>query len=68
MTLDPLLNSKNVAGISMGYKLMLRTRLSKILGIEFPIFSAPMGPDLAGPDLAAAFRGRYRQVEVREEL
>jgi hypothetical protein len=68
MTLDPLLNSKNVAGISMGYKLMLRTRLSKILGIEFPIFSAPMRPDLAGPDLAAAFRGRYRQVEVREEL
>lgn len=48
MTLDPLLNSKNVAGISMGDKLMLRTRLSKLLGIEFPIFSAPMGPDLAG--------------------
>ena len=52
MTLDP--NSKNVEGISMGYKLMLRTRVSQLLGIEFPIFSAPMGPDLAGPDLAAA--------------
>ena len=41
----------------MGYKLMLRTRLSQLLGIEFPIFSAPMGPDLAGPDLAAAVSG-----------
>jgi NAD(P)H-dependent flavin oxidoreductase YrpB (nitropropane dioxygenase family) len=36
---------------------MLRTRLSQLLGIEFPIFSAPMGPDLAGPDLVAAVSG-----------
>src|SRR5215467_15076254 len=36
---------------------MLKTRLSKDLGIEFPIFSAPMGPDIAGPDLAAAVSG-----------
>jgi NAD(P)H-dependent flavin oxidoreductase YrpB (nitropropane dioxygenase family) len=36
---------------------MLKTRLSKLLGIEFPIFSAPMGPDIAGPDLAAAVSG-----------
>jgi nitronate monooxygenase len=36
---------------------MLRTRLSKLLGIEFPIFSAQMGPDLTGPDLVAAVSG-----------
>ena len=36
---------------------MLRTRLSRLLGIEFPIFSAPMGPDLTGPDLVAAVSG-----------
>ena len=36
---------------------MLKTRLSKLLDIEFPIFSAPMGPDIAGPDLAAAVSG-----------
>lgn len=36
---------------------MLKTRLSKLLGIEFPIFSAPMGPDITGPDLAAAVSG-----------
>jgi NAD(P)H-dependent flavin oxidoreductase YrpB (nitropropane dioxygenase family) len=36
---------------------MLKTRLSKLLGIEFPIFSAQMGPDIAGPDLAAAVSG-----------
>jgi nitronate monooxygenase len=36
---------------------MLKTHLSKLLGIEFPIFSAPMGPDIAGPDLAAAVSG-----------
>lgn len=36
---------------------MLKTRLCKLLGIEFPIFSAPMGPDIAGPDLAAAVSG-----------
>ena len=36
---------------------MLSTRLSRLLGIEFPIFSAPMGPDIAGPDLVAAVSG-----------
>jgi NAD(P)H-dependent flavin oxidoreductase YrpB (nitropropane dioxygenase family) len=36
---------------------MLTTRLCKFLGIEFPIFSAPMGPDLTGPDLVAAVSG-----------
>ena len=33
---------------------MLTTRLCKLLGIQLPIFSAPMGPDLAGPELVAA--------------
>jgi NAD(P)H-dependent flavin oxidoreductase YrpB (nitropropane dioxygenase family) len=36
---------------------MLTTRLCRLLGIEFPIISAPMGPDLAGPDLVAAVSG-----------
>jgi NAD(P)H-dependent flavin oxidoreductase YrpB (nitropropane dioxygenase family) len=36
---------------------MLTTRLCKFLGIEFPIISAPMGPDLTGPDLVAAVSG-----------
>jgi NAD(P)H-dependent flavin oxidoreductase YrpB (nitropropane dioxygenase family) len=36
---------------------MLTTRLSNLLGIEFPIFSAPMGPDLRGPELVAAVSG-----------
>jgi len=33
---------------------MLHTRLCDLLGIEFPILSAPMGPDLSGPELVAA--------------
>jgi NAD(P)H-dependent flavin oxidoreductase YrpB (nitropropane dioxygenase family) len=33
---------------------MLRTRLCETLGIEAPIISAPMGPDISGPELAAA--------------
>ena len=33
---------------------MLRTRLCDLLGIEVPILAAPMGPDLTGPELAAA--------------
>jgi Dioxygenases related to 2-nitropropane dioxygenase len=33
---------------------MLRTRLCEFLGIDAPIISAPMGPDLSGPELAAA--------------
>jgi len=36
---------------------MLRPRLCELLEIEFPIISAPMGPDLAGPDLVAAVSG-----------
>jgi nitronate monooxygenase len=36
---------------------MLTTRLCKLLGIEFPIISAPLGPDIAGPDLVAAVSG-----------
>jgi NAD(P)H-dependent flavin oxidoreductase YrpB (nitropropane dioxygenase family) len=34
-----------------------RTRLCELLGIELPIISAPMGPDLSGPDLVAAVSG-----------
>ena len=33
---------------------MLYTRLCDLLGIEFPIFCAPMGPDVSGPELVAA--------------
>jgi nitronate monooxygenase len=36
---------------------MLTTRLCKFLGIEVPIISAPMGPDLTGPDLVAVVSG-----------
>jgi len=36
---------------------MLRTRLCELLGIELPIISAPMGPDLSGPELAATVSG-----------
>lgn len=33
---------------------MLHTRLCDLLGIEVPIISAPMGPNLTGPELVAA--------------
>jgi len=33
---------------------VLRTPLCARLGIEVPIFSAPMGPDISGPELVAA--------------
>jgi NAD(P)H-dependent flavin oxidoreductase YrpB (nitropropane dioxygenase family) len=33
---------------------MIRTRLCRALGIDHPIISAPMGPDLSGPELVAA--------------
>jgi NAD(P)H-dependent flavin oxidoreductase YrpB (nitropropane dioxygenase family) len=33
---------------------MLHTRLCDLLGIELPILSAPMGPDVSGPELVAA--------------
>ena len=32
----------------------MRTKLCESLGIEHPIISAPMGPDLTGPELVAA--------------
>jgi enoyl-[acyl-carrier protein] reductase II len=32
----------------------LHTHLCDLLGIEIPIFSAPLGPDLSGPELVAA--------------
>jgi NAD(P)H-dependent flavin oxidoreductase YrpB (nitropropane dioxygenase family) len=33
---------------------MLRTRLCDTRGIELPVISARMGPDLSGPELVAA--------------
>ena len=33
---------------------MLRTRLCELLEIEAPVLGAPMGPEIAGLDLAAA--------------
>lgn len=33
---------------------MLHTPLCDLLGIQVPIISAPMGPDLSGPELVAA--------------
>ena len=32
----------------------MRTKITELLGIEHPIISAPMGPDMTGPDLVAA--------------
>jgi NAD(P)H-dependent flavin oxidoreductase YrpB (nitropropane dioxygenase family) len=32
----------------------MRTQLCDTLGIDYPIISAPMGPDLSGPELVAA--------------
>ncbi len=32
----------------------MKTALCELLGIEYPIVAAPMGPDLTGPDLVAA--------------
>jgi NAD(P)H-dependent flavin oxidoreductase YrpB (nitropropane dioxygenase family) len=32
----------------------MKTNLCHVLGIEYPIIAAPMGPDLTGPDLVAA--------------
>jgi NAD(P)H-dependent flavin oxidoreductase YrpB (nitropropane dioxygenase family) len=34
--------------------MILRTRLCELLEIEAPVLGAPMGPDTAGLDLAAA--------------
>jgi enoyl-[acyl-carrier protein] reductase II len=36
------------------YREMLKTRFSERFGIDTPIMVAPMGPDLTGPELAAA--------------
>jgi nitronate monooxygenase len=36
---------------------MLRTSLCDLLGIELPIISAPMGPDISGQELVAAVSG-----------
>jgi nitronate monooxygenase len=32
----------------------MRTRVTDLFGVEYPILSAPMGPDLSGPELVAA--------------
>jgi NAD(P)H-dependent flavin oxidoreductase YrpB (nitropropane dioxygenase family) len=32
----------------------MKTNLCQMLGIEYPIISAPMGPDMSGPELVAA--------------
>jgi NAD(P)H-dependent flavin oxidoreductase YrpB (nitropropane dioxygenase family) len=32
----------------------MRTGITRLLGIDHPIISAPMGPDMTGPDLVAA--------------
>jgi len=32
----------------------MKTSLCQMLGIEYPVVAAPMGPDLSGPDLVAA--------------
>jgi NAD(P)H-dependent flavin oxidoreductase YrpB (nitropropane dioxygenase family) len=32
----------------------MKTALCHMLGIEYPIIAAPMGPDLSGPELVAA--------------
>src|SRR5215468_7363173 len=35
-------------------EVFMKTNLCHMLGIEYPIIAAPMGPDLTGPDLVAA--------------
>src|SRR5262249_34662728 len=35
-------------------EVFMKTNLCHLLGIEYPIIAAPMGPDLTGPDLVAA--------------
>src|SRR5262249_24360231 len=43
------------ASIDLGnLEVFMKTNLCHILGIEYPIIAAPMGPDLTGPDLVAA--------------
>ena len=32
----------------------MKTNLCHMLGIDYPIIAAPMGPDLTGPELVAA--------------
>jgi NAD(P)H-dependent flavin oxidoreductase YrpB (nitropropane dioxygenase family) len=38
----------------MNPEVVMKTNLCHVLGIEYPIIAAPMGPDLTGPDLVAA--------------
>jgi len=57
---------------------MLRTRLCELLGIEIPIIGAPMGPEIASLELAAAISnagglgmisfGGYAPVELKERI
>jgi NAD(P)H-dependent flavin oxidoreductase YrpB (nitropropane dioxygenase family) len=32
----------------------MQTKITQLLAIDHPIISAPMGPDMTGPDLVAA--------------
>ena len=32
----------------------MQTKVTQLLGVDHPIISAPMGPDMTGPDLVAA--------------
>jgi nitronate monooxygenase len=32
----------------------VQTRITQLLGIDYPVISAPMGPDMSGPDLVGA--------------
>ena len=43
-----------LSGKALNVEVFMKTKLCHILGIEFPIIAAPMGPDLTGPDLVAA--------------
>ncbi|HJT81056.1 MAG TPA: nitronate monooxygenase [Chthoniobacterales bacterium] len=42
-----------IAATSLTTRFM-KTPLCDLLGIEYPVFVAPMGPDITGPELAAA--------------
>src|SRR5262249_26102012 len=43
------------ASIDLGnLEVFMKTNLCHLLGIEYPLIAAPMGPDLTGPDLVAA--------------
>jgi NAD(P)H-dependent flavin oxidoreductase YrpB (nitropropane dioxygenase family) len=42
--------------------LAMQTGLCRQLGIAYPIISAPMGPDISGPDLVAE---SWRRAQLR---